>query len=83
MYFRENFKTHTTPGRKEYEKAIELSKLKNGVLYRRSLETVKKKVWNEMRKRRLTSVCVEVIPSVKSVFKLFKVLNQYSSYTKC
>lgn len=51
IYFIENFKTQSTPGRKECEKAINLSKLNNGVLYRRSWETIKKKVWNEIRKK--------------------------------
>ena len=49
-YFKDNFVTKSTPGRRECENAIEISREKNGLLHRRNWETLKKKVWNMLQK---------------------------------
>lgn len=50
LYFKDNFETKTTPGKRECEMAIQRSQTNNGVLHRRNWETLKKKVWNMIKK---------------------------------
>ena len=51
-YFKENIETLTTPGMKACVKAIQLSKNKNGQICRRSWESIKKKIWNMIQKKK-------------------------------
>ena len=48
--FMDNLRTHITPGRKECEDARKKSKENNGSIHKRSWETIKKKVWHEIKK---------------------------------
>ena len=48
--FKENLDTLTTPGMKACLKAIQSSKKSNGQLCKRTWETIKKKIWNEIQK---------------------------------
>lgn len=50
-YFEMNINVGVTPGRKECMKAIEHSRKNNGSIQRRQWETLRKKVWNMIKKR--------------------------------
>lgn len=52
-YFQLNINSGVTPGRRECMKAIELSRSNNGSIQRRQWETIKKKVWNLIKKNKL------------------------------
>ena len=50
LYFKDNFETRPTPGKLECELALYKSKSNKGVLHSRNWETLKKKVWNMIKK---------------------------------
>lgn len=52
QYLHENLKAQITPGRKEVERALEKSKKNHGDIHKRHWETVKKKVWNLIKKNK-------------------------------
>lgn len=52
-YFELNINAGVTPGRQECMRAIELSRKNNGSIQRRQWETIKKKVWNLIKKSQL------------------------------
>lgn len=51
-YFEENIAAEKTPGMKECRRAQENSKTNGGVLHKRNWETLKKKVWNLIQKKK-------------------------------
>ena len=50
QYFKEHISTRSTPGMKDCQRAIQMSRKHNGVLHKRPWETIKKKVWNMIKK---------------------------------
>ena len=52
QYLNQNLKAQQTPGRREVERALEKSKQNHGDIHKRHWETVKKKVWNMIQKKK-------------------------------